>query len=73
MEFKIKYFNTIQKSSISMKFIFDFYKTPLCIAVERQNIKIIDILLNHSKIDVNLKDEIFNIIYKIPSIIHGTK
>ena len=41
-----------------MKFIFDFSRTPLCIAVERQNIKIIDILLNHSKIDINIKDDI---------------
>ena len=37
-----------------MKFIFDFKKTPLCIAVENQNFEIVQLLLNNDKLDVNL-------------------
>lgn len=32
-----------------------FYKTPLCVAIEKQNIDIIQLLLNNDSIDVNLK------------------
>ena len=41
-----------------MRFFEIFHKTPLHIAVAKQNINIVTILLNHTKIDINIKDEI---------------
>ena len=50
--------------NILMKFILDFQKTPLCIAVEKQNVEIIQLLLANEKIDVNLPYilKLFNLI-----------
>lgn len=42
-----------------MRFIILFHKTPLICAVENENAKIVQLLLSHSKIDVNTKT-IFN-------------
>ena len=36
-----------------MEFRFFFYKTPLNIAIERENIDIVDLLLMNDKIDTN--------------------
>ena len=46
MKFKIKSFNLIQQN------------TALHLAVIKQNIDIIKILINNNRIDINLKDEI---------------
>ena len=62
MTFKHKYFNEIQHqvfqfhliSNISMKFLLNVNKTPLCIAIENQNVEIVQLLLMNDKLDVNI-------------------
>lgn len=45
-----------------MKFQFViFHKTSIHIAVEKENIEIIKLLLSHKKINLKVKDEIMNI------------
>ena len=47
-----------------MKFQFFFiYRAPLHIAVVEKNSKIINILLAHKEIDVDIEDEIFEIFF----------
>ena len=47
-----------------MKFqIFFIYRAPLNIAVMEKNSKIINILLAHKEIDVDIEDEIFDIFF----------
>lgn len=36
-------------------FEFFFYKTPLCIAAEKENVELIQLLLTQPDIDVNVK------------------
>ena len=53
MLFNSKYFNCIQKQiiyEISMK----FYKTALYLAVEKENIEIVKLLLTNDKLDINI-------------------
>ena len=46
-----------------MKFsFFSFYKTPLHIAIEKENIDIIKLLLSNEKLNVNLKSVSYCII-----------
>ena len=40
-----------------IKFKITFYKTPLHLAVERQNIEIVRLLLKNKNININIKDE----------------
>lgn len=44
-----------------MKLSYLSYKTPLHIAVNKKNIDIIKILLDHINIDINIKDNISKI------------
>ena len=61
MKFKTISFNGIQ-NYILIKFriisfneiIIQFYKTALYMAVEKENIEIVNLLLNNNKIDVNI-------------------
>lgn len=39
-----------------MKLFFEFYKTPLCLAIELENVEFIKLLLANKNIDVNLKN-----------------
>lgn len=48
MQFKITHFDEILN-------LMNFHKTPLSVAIEKQNIEIIQLLLKSDKIDVNLK------------------
>lgn len=41
-----------------MKFTSYFYETALHMAIKRNNIEIIQILLEHEKIDINIKNSI---------------
>ena len=62
MKFKIIFFNDIQNSIYNdiQNHIFQWnlkkknYKTALYLAVEKENIEIIKLLLNNDKIDVNI-------------------
>ena len=49
MKFKIKHINKIP---------IHFYKTALHMAVEKENIEIIELLLSNPNIDINIKDKI---------------
>ena len=53
MKFKIISFNEIIKY---------FYKTALYLAVEKENIEIVKLLLNNNQLDINFLN-IFNIFY----------
>ena len=52
MEFKIIPFNEIQNNII--------YKTALYLAVEKENIEIVKLLLTNDKLDINLLNIFFN-------------
>lgn len=52
-------FDEIFDSYFAHEIYFLFHKTPLICAVENENAKIVQLLLSHSKIDVNTKT-IFN-------------
>lgn len=41
-----------------MKLSITIYETPLFLAVEKGNVKIVQLLLNHPKIDPNIKHKI---------------
>lgn len=58
--------------NIFMKYNFIFNKPPLFIAVEKENIEIIQMLLNHGNLDGNLKAIfiIYSFILFISIIIH---
>lgn len=49
--FLTKFINFIQLIAFNIS----FYKTPLMIAIEKENIEIIQILLANPKLDVNLQ------------------
>ena len=46
---------------ISMKFLYIFNKTPLYLAIENQNPKIVEALLKNKNINVNLQSILINI------------
>lgn len=43
-----------------MKFLHDFYKTPLFVAIEKENIGIVSLLLSNDKIDINIPNIFIN-------------
>lgn len=50
-----------------MKFqIFRFYKTALCLAIENNDIDMINLLLSFDQLDINLSTIIFYYFYIIP-------
>ena len=55
-----------------MKFsLIHFYKTPLCMAVEKGNIAVVQLLLERKEISVNMTSILTLIFfYKIPKKIH---
>lgn len=56
MEFKIIVFNSILSQNISYKIhFFVLNKTPLGIAVEKNNSKIVELLLQNENIDTKLQ------------------
>ena len=78
MTFKIEYFNRIKnvifqlhlKANISITFkskylneiIFDLYHTALYLAVEKENLEIIKLLLTNDNIDINILNIFINIL-----------
>ena len=68
MKFKIISFNRIQNHNIRYNIIY-FYKTPLYLAVENENIEIIKLLLSNDKLDTNLGYILNIFIYKMQNYI----
>ena len=64
IKFKDKSFHKIQ-NNILIKFKITFYKTALHIAVEKENVEIVQLLLSHDKIDINIQYISYNKIYEI--------
>lgn len=46
-----------------MKLIFEFHKTALIIAIERDNLEIMEALLTDEKIDVNIKGILIHFVF----------
>ena len=73
IKFKNKSFHSIQKqlflynskTNLFIKFKITFYKTALHIAVEKENFEIVQLLLSHDKIDINIQSISYNKIYEI--------
>ena len=54
--FLFLYFDEIIREWILMTFILNYiYKTALYLAVEKENIEIIELLLANDKLDINIK------------------
>lgn len=75
--FEISNFNDIQNFIVLWSLYFYFQKTALHIAVEKENVEIIQLLLSCGKIDVNIANKIFisnsikfHLIYLMISLIY---
>lgn len=70
--FNLFIFNEILQYNIFNYILIWFYKTPLCLAVKKENIGIVKLLLAHKDINVNIRSiltQIFNKIHKKQNLI----
>lgn len=54
MKFDIKQINKISNFTILIQFHCVLYKTPLCIAIEKENDEIVQVLLKRKDIQINV-------------------